>query len=533
MENNEYVAAVDLGTTKVVMAVGRKAEKNKIEIVALKELNSNGVMKGDLKNIEQASQVLREVKNQLEKELGVVVREAYVGVSGQHIQCNRTQGYVTVQNMTDAGVTEVRRSDVERLIDDQRNASLPAGKTIISILPQSYILDGEDDISEPVGMEGRKLEAKFNVIIGEETAIERLRRCFQRVGLNLAGIVLQPLASAEAVLSDDEKELGVAVVDIGGGTTDICVYYDKVIRHLAVIPIGGNIINKDIRAYGILERYVEKLKTSFGEAVAERTPGDKYINIPSVNGQAPKEIAVRTLAGIIEARMYDIIDYVKIEIERCGFKGRLGAGIVLTGGGANLKNLDQLFKLHTGLEVRVAQPTTYVGGESVELISAPKYSTLTGIVLDAVRKGNYTEIGELPSLAGQATGASSSAAADPYLAREPQAPEQSMGGSGYHNNSMGGHASSVPGGGYDEGRDVYDAPQVSQGGQSSLPGGEGVYDPYNEAGGYAEEGYDDDPNGGDYFEDEIQIRKPKMKERLRRWFGSILSEEVDDDDDRY
>ena len=224
----------------------------------------------------------------------------------------------------------------------------------------------------PAGREGRNLGATFNVLSGEDTAFARIRRCFQRVGLKLAGIVLQPLASAEAVLSDDEKELGVAVVDIGGGTTDICVYYDKVIRHRAVIPIGGNIINKDIRAYGILERYVEKLKTSFGEAVAERTPVDKYINIPSVNGQAPKEIAVRTLAGIIEARMYDIIDYVKIEIERCGFKGRLGAGIVLTGGGANLKNLDLLFKMHTGMDERIAQPTTNEAPESAALISAPK-----------------------------------------------------------------------------------------------------------------------------------------------------------------
>ncbi len=505
MDNNEYVAAVDLGTTKVVMAVGRKAEKNKIEIVALKEVASNGVMKGDLKNIEQASQVLREVKTRLEQELGIVVREAYVGVSGQHIQCNRTQGYVTVQNMTDAGVTEVRRSDVERLIEDQRNASLPAGKTIISILPQSYILDGEDDISEPVGMEGRKLEAKFNVIIGEETAIERIRRCFQRVGLNLAGIVLQPLASAEAVLSDDEKELGVAVVDIGGGTTDICVYYDKVIRHLAVIPIGGNIINKDIRAYGILERYVEKLKTSFGEAVADRTPGDKYINIPSVNGQAPKEIAVKALAGIIEARMCDVIDYVKIEIERCGFKGRLGAGIVLTGGGANLKNLDQLFKMHTGMDVRIAQPVTYVVADSVELISAPKYSTLTGIVLDAVRKGNYTEID----------------AAEPAQAPqgEPQNAGVAAGGDDYYHPAGQQNGRSAAGGGYDSSytpeADTYDSGQQ-----------EGGYEP--------DYGPDDDEWEGDYPpEEELRVRRPKFSERLKRWIGDMFTGEEVDDDDNY
>lgn len=524
MDNNEYVAAVDLGTTKVVMAVGRKAEKNKIEIVALKEAASCGVMKGDLKNIEQASQVLREVKGKLEQELGIVVREAYVGVSGQHIQCNRTQGYVTVQNVTDAGVTEVRRSDVERLIDDQRNASLPAGKTIISILPQSYTLDGEDDISEPVGMEGRKLEAKFNVIIGEETAIERIRRCFQRVGLKLAGIVLQPLASAEAVLSDDEKELGVAVVDIGGGTTDICVYYDKVIRHLAVIPIGGNIINKDIRAYGILERYVEKLKTSFGEAVAERTPGDKYINIPSVNGQAPKEIAVRTLAGIIEARMYDIIDYVKVEIERCGFKGKLGAGIVLTGGGANLKNLDLLFKLHTGMDVRVAQPTTYVGAESAELVSAPKYSTLTGIVLDAVRKGNYTEIGELPAPAEmpqrEGTGGEGRYAAE----------GQQTAGSGYGYAAAGGQGVAAGAAGA---ADAYGQSYETAGTYDERQEGGEAYGGQPMQEGYGMQGEDEYGDGYAQDDGELYVRKPGVLERVRHWFGSMLTDEEVDDDDNY
>lgn len=357
-------------------------------------------------------------------------------------------------------------------------------------------------------MEGRKLEAKFNVIIGEETAIERIRRCFQRVGLKLAGIILQPLASAEAVLSDDEKELGVAVVDIGGGTTDICVYYDKVIRHLAVIPIGGNIINKDIRAYGILERYVEKLKTSFGEAVAERTPGDKYINIPSVNGQAPKEIAVRTLAGIIEARMYDIIDYVKLEIERCGYKGRLGAGIVLTGGGANLKNLDLLFKMHTGMDVRVAQPVTYVAADSAELVSGPKYSTLTGIILDAVRKGNYTEIDEQPAMPEQQPGAG-----DNHMGQQPAA------GYGY---------AAPDGPGMPSGGDAYVQPTYGTG--AGYGGQQG--DPYGMDGqqnGYGTQG--DDGYGEDYApEEELRVRKPKLSERMKRLFSSMFSEEVDDDD---
>lgn len=250
MENREYVAAVDLGTTKVVIAVACRADKNKAEIVAIKELASQGIIKGDVRNGEMASRVIKEVKTKVESELNITIKEVYIGISGQHIRCTKATGYVFVQN-SDQEVSEVGETDVKRLRDDMKNTVIPVGQSIIAVLPQSYTLDDETDITEPVGMEGRRLEARFNLIVGEDAAIERIRRTFHRVGLNVAGIILQPLASSDAVLSEDEKELGVAVVDIGGGTTDLCIYYDKIIRHIAVIPIGGNIINKDIKAYGI------------------------------------------------------------------------------------------------------------------------------------------------------------------------------------------------------------------------------------------------------------------------------------------
>lgn len=384
MENN-YVAAVDLGTTKVVIAVGRRAEKNKIEIVAVKEHVSKGVIKGDLRNNEQAYSSLMEVKAKIEEELDITISEVYIGISGQHIKCNRATGYVFVHN-SDSTISEVSATDVKRLIDDMYNSALPVGQTIITVLPQTYKIDDEPDITEPVGMEGRRLEAQFNLIIGEDAAIDRIKRCFTRAEMEVCGIVLQPLASSYAVLSEDEKELGVAVVDIGGGTTDLCIYHDKIIRHIAVLPIGGNVVNNDIKSYGILERHVEKLKTMFGEAVTERAADQKFITIPSVNGQAPKEIAVRTLANIIEARMYDIIDFVAQQIEKCDFKGKLGAGIVLTGGGSTLKNLDILFKNQLGVEVRVATPSQHLTTESMELVGSPKYSTIAGILIEAVRK---------------------------------------------------------------------------------------------------------------------------------------------------
>lgn len=392
-DNRQYVAAVDLGTTKVVIAVAAKAEKNKVEIVAMKELSSKGVIKGDLRNMEQAAATLREVKNRIEEQLGLTLHEVFIGISGQHIKCNRTSGYVFVHN-SDSMVSEVTVADVERLKDEMHNSSVPLGQTIITVLPQTYTLDDEVDISEPVGMEGKRLEAKFNIITGEDAAIERIRRCFSRVGLEVQGVMLQPLASSDAVLSEDEKELGVAVVDIGGGTTDLCIYHDKVIRHIAVLPIGGNVINNDIKSYGILERHVEKLKTTFGEAVAEKAADQKYINIPSISGQAPKEIAVRALAGIIEARMYDIIDFVAEQVEKSGYKGKLGAGIVITGGGATLKNLDLLFRNQMEMEVRVASPLQHLTPESIEMVSSPKYSTIAGILIDAVRKGHFSEVSE-------------------------------------------------------------------------------------------------------------------------------------------
>lgn len=391
MEQKEYVAAVDLGTTKVVIAVACRADKNKVEIVAIKELPSQGILKGDVRNSEQASKVIKEVKAKIEAQMNVEIREVYIGISGQHIRCSKATGYVFVQN-SDREVSEVNEVDVKRLRDDMKNTVIPIGQSIIAVLPQAYTLDDETDITEPVGMEGKRLEARFNLIVGEDAAIDRIRRTFQRAGLNVAGIILQPLASSEAVLNEDEKELGVAVVDIGGGTTDICIYYDKIIRHIAVIPIGGNIINRDIKAYGILERHVEKLKVSFGEAIADKAQSEKYINIPSVSGQAPKEISVKTLAGIIEARMQDIIDYVDSEIDKCGLKNKLGAGIVLTGGGSSLKNLDQLFKLKLGYEVRVATPTMHLTPETVEKVATPRYATITGLLVDAVRSGKFTDI---------------------------------------------------------------------------------------------------------------------------------------------
>lgn len=515
MENGHYIAAVDLGTTKVVIAVGRRVEKNKVEIVALKETLSDGVIKGDVRNLELAHQAIRDVKEQLEEELGIVIHQVVVGISGKHIQCTSSTGYVVVQN-SDHGFSEVNESDVERLNAEMKKSSTEIGKTIIDVIPQVYRVDEEGDISQPVGMEGRRLEAKFNVIVGEEAAIERLRRCFKKAGLSILSPLLQPIASAEAVLSEDEKELGVAVVDIGGGTTDVCIYYDKVIRHIAVIPIGGNVINNDIKNFGILNKHVEKLKTKFGEAIAAKAPAESYIKIQGVNGQAPKQIAIKALAGIIEARMFDIIEYVKNEMDKGSGGVKLGAGVVLTGGGSTLKNLDLLFKQKLGCEVRKASPSSHLTKESAEKVADPKYSTICGVIVDAFARGMETRID--------------------ILEREEVVPMQAE--SAPIANTSGGNS----GAGYG-----YVAPAASAAGvgaasatETDLPGYNSApendsYQASNEQQ-YANQDDSYEDRGDDYDEggqvwEEVRPKKKGVFGKLKGWLSTAMSEDEHIDDE--
>lgn len=379
--DKQYLASVDIGTTKVVMAVAKKV-KSKIEIVALHETTSDGIIKGDVRNLDLASRAITTVKQQVEKDLGTHISEVSVGLSGQHISCTSKVRDISIGD--GSGLSEITNDDLERLSKDTLTLSNSRERHVISILPQSYQIDSEDGILNPVGMEGGRLEGTFSVIEGEATAIDRVRRCFQRSDLRVGKILLQPLASADAVLSDDEKELGVAVIDIGGGTTDLCIYSDKIIRYVSVLAIGGTNINADIKSIGILERQVEKLKTKFGEAVASETNND-VIGLPSVYHQQQREIAKRDLSQIIESRMLDIVEWVKGQIEDTMHEKQLSAGIVLTGGGANLKNIELLFKRELKCPVRVARPDVHLAESNIELYSDPKYATIIGMLWDELK----------------------------------------------------------------------------------------------------------------------------------------------------
>ena len=404
MEKKNYIVAIDLGSSNVVAMAGSRGEEGKVHIndVAVKEVE--GMMRGEIRNIESVAQSIKEAVAELEERLGIRISEAYTGISGQHIKCAKHSYYVFVGRDG-----EINREDVEKLNESMRNVHAPEGEKILHIIPQNYLIDSKEEVANPVGMFGRKLEATFNFVLGENVSVSRLEKALMKVGIRQVQMYINPLVSAEAVVLPDEQELGVAVIDIGAGTTDVTIYYDKIVRHVGVVPLGADAINKDIRSYGILERYVEDLKVKYGCAVAENVSAEKVIKVPGRTPREPKEISFRTLAAIIEARLQDIFDYVMEEIRLAGYENRLGAGIVLTGGCAQLHDIDQMVKNYTGLDVRIASPEMSVDEESVELADDARFSAAVGILkkgLENNKGSNVEPMRRIPtSGAGQAVAA--------------------------------------------------------------------------------------------------------------------------------
>lgn len=382
------VAAIDIGTTKIVCLVGRKNESGHIEILALSKAPSTGVKRGVVLNIEETVNALKKTVEDVQSQSSVIFDEVYVGIAGQHIRSIRSSGYIN----RDSDEEEIKKEDIFKLVEDMSKIPIEVGEEIIHVLPQNFIVDNESGVKNPVGMSGRRIEANFHIVIGKVASAKNIDKCVNRIGLRIKELILEPLASSEAVLTDDEKEAGVALVDIGGGTTDIAVYYDNVIRHTAVIPFGGNVITKDIKeGCAILSRQAELLKIKYGSALGDFAPEDKVVTIPGISGREPKEISFKSLAYIIQSRMEEIIDAVMYEVENSGAADKLAAGLVLTGGGARLRHLPQLFKFKTGLDVRIGYPNEHLGGEVREEINQPMYATGVGLVLKGFeyRKNEY------------------------------------------------------------------------------------------------------------------------------------------------
>ncbi len=377
-QKDQIVAAIDIGTTKIVTIVGRINENQRLEVLGMSRTASKGVKRGVVLNIEETVNAIESTVRDARNMAGIRFTDAFVGIAGQHIKSIRNRGYINRDSYED----EITKKDIQKLVEDMYKIPVDVGEEIIHVLPQNFIVDSETGVKNPVGMSGKRLEANFHIVVGQIASARNIEKCINRVGLNVKQLILEPLASSEAVLTSDEKEAGVALVDIGGGTTDVAVYYDDIIRHTAVIPFGGNVVTRDIKeGCSILQRQAESLKVQFGSALGDLAQEDKVVTIPGISGRDPKEISFKSLAYIIQSRMEEIIDAVMYEIENSGFMDKLAAGIVLTGGGAMLRHLPQLVKFKTGMDVRIGYPNERLVAEVLEEVNQPMYSTSIGLLL--------------------------------------------------------------------------------------------------------------------------------------------------------
>ncbi|MDH5608542.1 MAG: cell division protein FtsA [Cyclobacteriaceae bacterium] len=394
MQEDKIIVGLDIGTTKICAIVGKKNEYGKLEVLGMGKAVSEGVIRGIVTNIDKTVHAIEKAIREASDQSGIEIRVVNVGIAGQHIKSSIHHGSIT--RTTD---DEITVEDINRLANDMYRIVIPPGSEIIHVMPQDYIVDYEDMIKDPVGMSGVKLEADFHIITAQTNAISNINKCVRRAGLEIEHLILEPLASSLSVLSDEEKEAGVCLVDIGGGTTDIAVFYDNIIRHTAVIPFGGNIITADIKqGCMVMESQAEQLKTKFGRAISEEASPNEIVSIPGLRNRPPKEISLRNLAHIIEARMEEIIEMVHTEIIASGYHKKLAAGIVVTGGGSQLTNIRQLFEYMTGLDTRVGYPNEHLGKSKVENVKSPMYATSVGLVLSGfkaldIRDAQYQEKG--------------------------------------------------------------------------------------------------------------------------------------------
>ncbi len=385
MNKDTIAVGLDIGTTKIVAMIGRKNEYGKLEILGVGKAKSLGVHRGVVNNITQTIQSIQQAVLEAESDSGYKINDVVVGIAGQHIRSIQHSDYISRPNAEEV-IGEV---DIDMLIGQVHKLAMLPGEEIIHVLPQEFKVDGQSEIKEPIGMYGGRLESSFHVVVGQAASIRNLGRCVKSSGLELSGLTLEPLASADAVLSQEEKEAGVALIDIGGGTTDLAIFKDGIIRHTAVIPFGGNVITEDIKeGCSIIEKQAELLKVKFGSAWPGENKDNEIVSIPGLRGREPKEISLKNLSKIIHARVVEIIEQVYAEIKLYGHddpKKKLIAGIVLTGGGSQLKHIKQLVEYITGMDTRIGYPNEHLAGNSEEELSSPLYATAVGLVMNSIR----------------------------------------------------------------------------------------------------------------------------------------------------
>lgn len=379
-QEQPIIVGLDIGTTKIAAIAGRKNEFGKLEILGFGRANSNGVQHGMVLNIDQT---IKAIQTALEKcyesNPDLQIGEVYVGIAGHHIKSLQTRGDIVRQTIEE----EIKQDEIDRLVADQYRTYIPLGDQIIDVIPQEFTVDNFQNIPDPIGYSGVKVGANFHIITGDKNAIRNINRSVEKAGLKTKDLVLQPLASAAAVMSDQDLEAGVAIVDIGGGTTDLAVFYEGILKYTAVIPFGGENITNDIKTgLGVLKTQAEAMKVQFGSALSDEAKSNTFITIPGLRGMAPKEISVKNLANIIQARMSEIMDFVSYHLKQVGLDNRmLNGGIILTGGGSQLKHLLQLTEYQTGLNARIGYPVEHLSGGHIEELSMPMYSTCIGLIL--------------------------------------------------------------------------------------------------------------------------------------------------------
>ncbi len=397
MEVGNYSVGLDIGTTKIVAIIGKKNEYGKIEVLGIGKSKSLGVHRGVVNNITQTIQSIQQAVEEAEMNSGLKIGSVVVGIAGQHIRSLHHSDYITRADSEEV----INEDDLETLCNQVYKLVMLPGEEIIHVLPQEYKVDGQAEIKEPIGMYGGRLEANFHVVVGQVSSIRNVGRCIKSAGLDLGNITLEPLASSEAVLSKEEKEAGVALIDIGGGTTDLAIFKDGIIRHTAVIPFGGGVITEDIKeGCSIIEKQAELLKMKFGSAWPGENKDNEIVSIPGLRGREPKEITLKNLSKIIHARVVEIIEQVYVEIKNYGHeeqKKKLIAGIVLTGGGSQLKHLKQLVEYITGMDTRIGFPNEHLAGDSDSEIASPLYATAVGLLMNAVQNESRPKptIGEM------------------------------------------------------------------------------------------------------------------------------------------
>ncbi|MFA4851306.1 MAG: cell division protein FtsA [Bacteroidales bacterium] len=383
MESSEIVVGLDIGTTKIATIVGRRNEYGKVEILGIGKSESIGVTRGMVANIEKTVQSIRSAIEEAEQKSGVNIRVVNVGIAGQHIKSIQHRGNIMRNSLED----EISQQDIDILVENMYKLVMQPGEEIIHVIPQEYIVDKDPGIKDPVGMSGICLEANFHIITGQVAAAKNIHKCVSKAGLEVAELILEPLASSDAVLSEEEKEAGVVLVDIGGGTTDIAIFQDGIIRHTAAIPFGGNAITEDIKeGCTIIRSQAEALKIKFGSSLASENKDEEIVSIPGLRGRSPKEISLRNLASIIQARMEEIIEHIYYEIKNSGYEKKMIAGIVLTGGGAQLKHVAQLTEFITGMDTRIGYPNEHLAKNVSEEIASPMFATAVGLVIKGFKR---------------------------------------------------------------------------------------------------------------------------------------------------